>query len=90
MVKGDRADYFGMSGYAPEQLKQMGYLVWLPLQPKGSFLGEGDNLHFLISSIMGYDPTRIRSGADGAVGCIQVLRPSHYSEPLHRLCLRTR
>ena len=47
MVKGDRADYFGMSGYTPEQLKQMGYMVWLPPQPRGSFLGEGDTPTFL-------------------------------------------
>jgi hypothetical protein len=47
MVKGDRTDYFGLSGYASEQLKQMGYMVWMPPQPKGSFLGEGDTPTFI-------------------------------------------
>ena len=47
MVKGDRLDYFGFSGYSNEQLKQMGYVVWMPVQPKGSWLGEGDNHTFM-------------------------------------------
>ena len=47
MVKGDRTDYFGLSGYTAEQLKQMGYMVWMPPQPKGSFLGEGDTPTFI-------------------------------------------
>ncbi len=47
MVKGDPTDYFGLSGYTSEQLKQMGYMVWMPPQPKGSFLGEGDTPTFL-------------------------------------------
>lgn len=47
MVKGDRMDYFGLSGYTSDQLKQMGYMVWMPPQPKGSFLGEGDTPTFI-------------------------------------------
>jgi hypothetical protein len=47
MVKGDRTDYFGLSGYTAKQLQDMGYMVWAPLQPKGSFLGEGDTPTFL-------------------------------------------
>ena len=47
MVKGDRTDYFGLSGYTSEQLKKMGYMVWMPPQPKGAFLGEGDTPTFL-------------------------------------------
>lgn len=47
MVQGDRTDYFGLSGYSSEQLKQMGYMVWMPPQPKGSFLGEGDTPTFI-------------------------------------------
>ena len=46
-VKGDRTDYFGLSGYASRQLAEMGYMVWMPPQPKGSFLGEGDTPTFL-------------------------------------------
>ena len=47
MVKGDRMDYFGLSGYTARQLADMGYMVWMPPHPKGSFLGEGDTPTFL-------------------------------------------
>ena len=47
MVKGDILDYFGLSGYTNEQLKKMGYAVWMPVQEKGSWLGEGDNHTFM-------------------------------------------
>jgi hypothetical protein len=47
MVKGDRTDYFGLSGYTVEQLKDMGYMVWAPLREKGSFTSEGDTPTFL-------------------------------------------
>jgi Cellulose-binding Sde182, nucleoside hydrolase-like domain/Cellulose-binding protein Sde0182, C-terminal domain len=47
MVKGDRTDYFGLSGYTAEQLQKMGYMVWMHPEPKGSFLGEGDTPVFL-------------------------------------------
>lgn len=47
MVIGDRFDYFGLDGYTNDQLKQMGYIVWMPVQPKGSWLGEGDTGTFM-------------------------------------------
>ena len=47
MVKGDRTDYFGLSGYTAQQLQAMGYMVWMPPHPKGAFLGEGDTPTFL-------------------------------------------
>lgn len=47
MVKGDRMDYFGMSGYTNDQLRKMGYVVWMPVQEKGSWLGEGDDFTFM-------------------------------------------
>jgi len=47
MVKGDKLDFFGFSGYSAEQLKKMGYVVWMPIQPKGSWLGEGDDWTFM-------------------------------------------
>jgi len=47
MVKGDVTDYFGLSGYTVDQLKKMGYVVWSALQPKGSFLAEGDTFTYL-------------------------------------------
>jgi hypothetical protein len=39
MVKGDKLDYFGLSGYTNEQLRKMGYAVWMPVQAKGSWRG---------------------------------------------------
>jgi hypothetical protein len=47
MVKGDMVDYFGLSGYSTDELKKMGYFVWMPPQEKGSWLGEGDNHTFM-------------------------------------------
>ena len=47
MVKGDIMDYFGLTGHTDEQLKKMGYAVWMPVQPKNSWLGEGDNHTFM-------------------------------------------
>jgi len=47
MVKGDIMDYFGLSGYTNEQLRKMGYAVWMPVQEKGSWLGEGDDHTFM-------------------------------------------
>ena len=47
MVKGDITDYFGLSGYTADQLKKMGYIVWSAIQPKGSFLAEGDTFTYL-------------------------------------------
>jgi hypothetical protein len=43
MVVGDVVDYFGKSGYTDDELRKMGYKVWMPVQQKGSWLGEGDN-----------------------------------------------
>ncbi len=47
MVEDDKLDYFGLSGYTDEQLKSMGYVVWMPVQTKGSWLGEGDTFTFM-------------------------------------------
>jgi hypothetical protein len=47
MVKDDKLDYFGFSGYTNEQLRAMGYIVWMPVQEKGARLGEGDNHTFM-------------------------------------------
>ena len=47
MVEGDIFDYFGLAGYTNEQLREMGYIVWMPVQEKGSWLGEGDNPTFM-------------------------------------------
>jgi hypothetical protein len=47
MVKGDIMDYFGIPGKTTDELKKMGYVVWMPPQAKGSWLGEGDNHTFM-------------------------------------------
>ena len=48
MVKGDVYDYFGESGKTAEELEAEGYQLWLrDIQPKGSFLGEGDTFCYL-------------------------------------------
>ncbi len=47
MVKNDPFDYFGIDGYSNEELKKMGYIVWMPKQQKGSWLGEGDTGTFM-------------------------------------------
>jgi hypothetical protein len=47
MVKGDIFDYFGIAGHTDEELKKMGYIVWMPVQERGSWLGEGDNPTFM-------------------------------------------
>ena len=47
MVKGDIMDYFGISGKTDDELRKMGYVVWMPVQPKHSWLGEGDNHTFM-------------------------------------------
>ena len=47
MAKGDKTDYFGLSGLSADQLREMGYMVWTPPQEKGSFISEGDTPTFL-------------------------------------------
>jgi hypothetical protein len=66
MVKGDRMDYFGFSEYTNEQLRKMGYVVWMPVQPKGSWLGEGDNHTFM--NMLGNGLRAYESGSYGGWG----------------------
>jgi hypothetical protein len=47
MVKGDRTDYFGLSGLSADELRAEGYMVWTAPQEKGSFISEGDTPTFL-------------------------------------------
>lgn len=58
MVKDDIFDYFGLAGHTNEELKKMGYIVWLPVQEKGSWLGEGDThtfMNMLDNGLRGYE-----------------------------------
>jgi hypothetical protein len=63
MVKDDKFDYFGLSGYTNEELKNMGYQVWMPVQPKGTWLGEGDTFTFMDMLNNG-----LRAWEDGSYG----------------------
>jgi hypothetical protein len=47
MVEGDIFDYFHLSGYTADELREMGYIVWTPPREKGSWLAEGDTHTFL-------------------------------------------
>jgi hypothetical protein len=47
LVENDIFDYFGLSGLSDQQLRDQGYIVWTPVQPKGSWLAEGDTFTFL-------------------------------------------
>jgi hypothetical protein len=63
MVKGDKMDFFGLSGYTSVQLKSMGYVVWMPLLEKGSWIGEGDDFTF-----MNVPANGLRAYEDGSYG----------------------
>ncbi|KPM47340.1 DUF1593 domain-containing protein [Jiulongibacter sediminis] len=63
MVEGDKVDYFGLSGYTADELRKMGYFVWMPPQEKGSWLGEGDNATFM--NMLG---NGLRAYEDGTFG----------------------
>jgi hypothetical protein len=63
MVKGDIFDYFGLAGYTDAELKKMGYMVWMPVQPKGSWLGEGDTFTYMNMLNNG-----LRAWEDGSYG----------------------
>lgn len=47
MVERDVFDYFGIAGKSADELKREGYVVWTPIHPQGSFLGEGDTHTFV-------------------------------------------
>ncbi|HVZ55243.1 MAG TPA: nucleoside hydrolase-like domain-containing protein [Chitinophagaceae bacterium] len=66
MVKGDKMDYFGFSGYTDDQLMKMGYVVWMPVQPKGSWLGEGDDPTFM--NMLGNGLRAYEAGSYGGWG----------------------
>ncbi len=70
MVKGDKLDYFGLAGYTDEQLKKMGYIVWMPVQEKGSWLGEGDTGTFM--DMLGNGLRAYEEGSYGGWGGRQV------------------
>ncbi|MBN7812776.1 DUF1593 domain-containing protein [Algoriphagus sp. H41] len=66
MVEGDKVDYFGISGKTNEELKEMGYFVWMPVQEKGSWLGEGDN--HTVMNMLGNGLRAFEAGTFGGWG----------------------
>lgn len=75
MVKGDKMDFFGFSGYSSQQLRNMGYVVWMPVQPKGSWLGEGDDPTFM--NMLNNGLRAYQDGAYGGWGGVE-RHPSHH------------
>lgn len=47
MAPGDFTDYFGLSGFTADELRDQGYWVWTPPQPAGNFVSEGDTPMYL-------------------------------------------
>jgi hypothetical protein len=74
MVKDDIMDYFGFSGYTDAQLRKMGYVVWMPVQAKGSWLGEGDNHTFM--NLPGNGLRAFEMGSYGGWGGRTIIRES--------------
>ncbi|GAB3319891.1 DUF1593 domain-containing protein [Larkinella ripae] len=66
MVEDDKLDYFGLTGYTDDELKKMGYVVWMPVQPKGSWLGEGDDHTFM--NMLGNGLRAYEAGSYGGWG----------------------
>lgn len=73
MVEGDKVDYFGIAGKTNEELKAMGYFVWMPVQEKGSWLGEGDNHTFM--NMLGNGLRAFENGTYGGWGGRTILTP---------------
>jgi hypothetical protein len=71
MVKGDKLDYFGLAGYSNDELKKMGYVVWMPVQQKGSWLGEGDDPTFM--NMLGNGLRAYENGFYGGWGGHQIM-----------------
>lgn len=76
MVPGDMTDYFHLSGRTADELRAEGYGVWMPPQPAGEWISEGDSTNMLNLIVPGLraheDPSfggwggRYERTADGA------------------------
>ncbi len=58
MVPGDFTDYFHLSGYSADELREMGYHVWIDPQSAGEWISEGDTtnmLNLLVPSLRGHE-----------------------------------
>jgi len=66
LVENDIFDYFGLSGYTDKELREKGYIVWTPIQEKGSWLGEGDTGTFL--NMLDFGLRSLENPSYGGVG----------------------
>ncbi|GAA3922774.1 nucleoside hydrolase-like domain-containing protein [Microbacterium invictum] len=58
MVPGDVADYFHLSGHSSDELRAMGYRVWVEPQPAGEWISEGDTtnmLNLIVPGLRGHE-----------------------------------
>lgn len=58
MVPGDITDYFHLSGFSADELRDQGYMVWLDPQPAGQWISEGDTtnmLNLIVPSLRGHE-----------------------------------
>lgn len=67
-------DYFGLIGHTGDELKKMGYIVWMPVQEKGSWLGEGDDPTFM--DMLGNGLRAYEAGSYGGWGGREVIDPN--------------
>lgn len=79
LVEDDIFDYFGLSGYTDEQLSKMGYIVWTPVQEKGSWLGEGDTFTFL--NLLNFGLRSLEDDSYGGVGGYRSLPSADNTDP---------
>jgi hypothetical protein len=47
MVEGDYTDYFHLGGHSADELRAMGYRVWIDPEPEGEWVSEGDTPNML-------------------------------------------
>jgi hypothetical protein len=85
MVKDDIFDYFGLVGHTNEELKKMGYIVWMPVQTQGSWLGEGDTGTFM--NMLGNGLRAYEHGSFGGWGGRQVDAPVFSFQPANPAAL---
>ncbi|MBF4635120.1 DUF1593 domain-containing protein [Agreia pratensis] len=58
MVPGDFTDYFHLSGQTADELRELGYAVWVEPQPLGEWISEGDTttmLNLLVPGLRGHE-----------------------------------
>lgn len=75
MVKGDKLDFFGIAGHTTEELRKMGYIVWMPVQEKGSWIGEGDTPTFM--DMLGNGLRAYEQGSYGGWGGRELIEQSN-------------